>query len=250
MRSLSSHLQGTSLGARFARIAHVLLAMSGWRLDRLNVPWVLGGVLSFGVAAIVLAEDSARATLAYFAFSVFFYHVGNTLLLTSSLPRAAIRRFGEERAYRAYETLLALMFINQGLGLGCMTALTRGALPPLLMSPTLACLAGGVLFAVGLVVKVWSTVALGVDVYYYRDMFLDRPLSVFVSRGPYRIFQNPMYGVGQLHAYGYAILSRSTMGLVAAATCHILIYAFFFVAERPFVQRVHRASTTPAPATA
>lgn len=68
--------------------------------------------------------------------------------------------------------------------------------------------------------------------------------------GPYRVLRNPMYGVGQLHAYGIAILmSRSWNGLMAAAVCHAPIYVFYFRAELPFIRRTYltRASGTPSP---
>jgi hypothetical protein len=113
---------------------------------------------------------------------------------------------------------------------------------------------GTVFCAIGIIVKVWATVVVGVDVYYYRDMFLGRPVSPFVGGGPYRFFRNPMYGVGQLHAYGVAILmSRSWSGVFAAALCHSLIYVFYFTAELPFIRRAYFAgavssSSAAAPA--
>ena len=36
------------------------------------------------------------------------------------------RRCPDRRAFRAYETLAGLMFLNQGLGVGCMAALQSG----------------------------------------------------------------------------------------------------------------------------
>jgi hypothetical protein len=98
---------------------------------------------------------------------------------------------------------------------------------------------GGVLFAIGLVVKVWATLIVGVDVYYYRDMFLGKKVAGFAATGPYRYLANPMYGVGQLHAYGYAVLHRSLPGLLAVLVCHVLIYGFYYAAERPFIKRVY-----------
>jgi len=41
-----------------------------------------------------------------------------------------------------------------------------------------------------------------------------------------------MYSVGQLQGYGYALLYGSLPGFVAAAAGHLLIYAFYVVAER------------------
>ena len=151
---------------------------------------------------------------------------------------------------RLGEAILGLMFINQGLGMACVGALALGPGWLLPGSSLLLWSIGGALCAVGLTVKVWATLVAGVDVYYYRDMFLRRPVSKFVVSGPYRVLRNPMYGVGQLHAYGIAILmSRSWNGLMAAAVCHALIYVFYFRAELPFIRRTYltRVSATPSP---
>lgn len=150
-----------------------------------------------------------------------------------------IARWGEHRAYRLYEMVLAIMFLTQGLGVGCMTALQIGDSLVLPIPTLVAYGVGGAMLAIGLVVKVWSTMLTGVDIYYYRDMFLDRPVSEFVERGPYKVFSNPMYGVGQLHGYGYALLLRSLGGLLAIALCHALIYVFYYTVEQAFVKRIY-----------
>ena len=56
-----------------------------------------------------------------------------------------------------------------------------------------------------------------------------------------------MYSVGQLQGYGYALLHGSLPGCAAAAAGHLLIYAFYVAAERPFVRNVYLTSR-PAPA--
>jgi Phospholipid methyltransferase len=222
--------------SRAIRVGKLMLAMSGWRIERLRPAWVMGGLASIALARVVTHRSDAA--LAYFALSVVFYYGGNALVLWSGLGRAWVARLGEERAFRVYEMLLAMMFLNQGLGLGAATASGEGSLP---ISAPLALAVGLPLAAIGLLVKVWATEVLGVDVYYYKDLFLGRPVSAFAARGPYRVLANPMYGVGQLHAYGYALAYRSTSGLLAAALCHGLIYAFYFAVERPFVLRIHAA---------
>jgi protein-S-isoprenylcysteine O-methyltransferase Ste14 len=78
-------------------------------------------------------------------------------------------------------------------------------------------------------------------VYYFRDMFLGRPVAPICDGGPYRFLRNPMYSVGQLQGYGYALLYGSLPGFVAAGAGHLLIYAFYVMAERPFVRRAYIA---------
>jgi protein-S-isoprenylcysteine O-methyltransferase Ste14 len=215
-------------------LASTVLAMSGWRVERLTPLWVVAGGGSLALARLVMSHP--RLSAIYFAATVAFYYGGNTVILGASTARRWIARHGEEAAFRRYETILGLMFVNQGLGLGAMASLSAYALP---IPEHLALAAGIALAAIGLVVKVWATAVLGVDVYYYKDLFLGRPVSQFVARGPYRFLSNPMYGIGQLHAYGYAIAMRSSSGLLAAALCHALIYVFYFAVEKRFVARVY-----------
>jgi protein-S-isoprenylcysteine O-methyltransferase Ste14 len=123
------------------------------------------------------------------------------------------------------------------LGLGSMSELAFARMP---IAPIVAVALGVAMMAIGIVIKAWATLVLGVDGYYYRDMLLGRRgTDGFARRGPYRWLQNPMYGAGQLHAYGYAVLHRSWSGLAAAAICQTLIYLFYVVVERPFVERVY-----------
>jgi protein-S-isoprenylcysteine O-methyltransferase Ste14 len=234
-----------SLARQVLHVAYTFLSMAGWRLDHLNVPWVIGGVLSLATGQfLIIRQNNPTYTLVFFVFSLLFYYGGNSWILASKIPQRAIQRYGEDRAFRQYETVLALMFINQGLGVGAMTSLTMGESLTLPISEALAYGIGGCLFAIGLVVKVWATVVLSIDIYYYRDMFLNRRVSDFVSSGPYKVFSNPMYGIGQIHGYGYAILQRSLGGLIGIAICHVLIYVFYYSVERPFVRRVYLGGAT------
>lgn len=220
------------------RVVSTVFAMAGWRLEHLNAAWVAGSVVSVSLAHVLIARADWRLTLPYFLFTLLFYYGGNAVILRSELPVRAIARFGEERAFRAYETLAGLMFLNQGLGVGCMAALHVPGLEQAV--PASLVLAVGVsLFVVGLLVKLWATLTVGVDVYYFRDMFLGRPLASVCDGGPYRFIRNPMYSVGQLQGYGYALVYGSLPGLVAAAAGHLLIYAFYVVAERPFVRSTY-----------
>jgi len=210
-------------------------AMAGWRLEHLSAVWVAGSIVSVVLAHVLVARADWRLTLPYFLFTLVFYYGGNAAILMSHLPRRAVDHLGEERAFRAYESLAGLMFLNQGLGVGCMAALHVPAWEQAIPAP-LGFALGAALFVVGLGVKLWATLTVGVDVYYFRDMFLGRPLAHACLGGPYRFLRNPMYSVGQLQGYGYALLCGSLPGVVAAGAGHALIYAFYLLAERPFVR--------------
>ncbi len=220
------------------RLGSTLFAMAGWRLEHLNAVWVAGSVASVSLAHVLIRRAEWRLTLPYLLFTLVFYYGGNAAILRSDLPARAIARLGEKRAFRAYETLAGLMFLNQGLGVGCMAALHIPRWEQALPAP-LVLAAGLTLFVAGLVVKLWATLTVGVDAYYFRDMFLSRPLAPACGGGPYRFLRNPMYSVGQLQGYGYALLYGSFPGVAAAAAGHLLIYAFYLAAERPFVRSTY-----------
>jgi protein-S-isoprenylcysteine O-methyltransferase Ste14 len=220
------------------RIVSTVFAMAGWRLEHLNAAWVAGSVVSLLIAHVLIDRADWRLTLPYLLLTLVFYYGGNAAILRSDIPARAIARLGERRAFRAYETLAGLMFLNQGLGVGCMSALHLPGWERAVPAPVVL-VAGVALFTVGLVVKLWATLTVGVDVYFFRDMFLGRPLAPACDGGPYRFLHNPMYSLGQLQGYGYALLYGSVPGLVAAAAGHLLIYGFYLVAERPFVRSTY-----------
>ncbi len=213
--------------------------MIGVRLEHLTPQWVVGGLASVAVAHVLIERGDWRLTTAYFVLTLVLYYGGNSVILATRLPEWATRRFGERRAWRSYETVLGLMFLNQGLGVGCMTALPLPGFDVLERLPWLRAL-GALLFVAGVGVKLWATWLVGVDIFYYKDLFLRRPGLEFVRRGPYRFLRNPMYGVGQLQGYGYALVAASPLGLLAAGLGQLLIYAFFFAIERPFIRTAYR----------
>lgn len=232
-----------SVGRWLLEVGSTFCAMCGFRIEHLNLSWVLGGVASFALYAS--ERGNVAMTLAHFSSALVFYYVGNTLILTSTLPARLVRRYGEEDAFRIYETVLGLMFFNIILAAGAMSAFDLGPSMawPIPVIPTYAL--GGLLIGTGLVTKLWSTAVVGIDIYYYRDMFLGRKVSDFVSSGPYTVFPNPMYGIGQLHGYGFALLSRSVPGLIAVVVCQTLIFVFCLVVEKPFVRRTYFSPAVP-----
>jgi protein-S-isoprenylcysteine O-methyltransferase Ste14 len=221
-----------------------IFAMAGWRLEHLTVTWCAGGFASLLLAHILIGRADWRLTLPYLAFTLLFYYGGNAAVLRSRAPARAIARLGEERAFRRYETLAGLMFLNQGLGVGCMSALHLGRWEQI--APHWVWIALGLaMFGGGLLVKLWATLAAGVDIYFFRDMFVQRPLVAGELGGPYRWLRNPMYSLGQLQGYGYALLNASLPGLVAAAAGHVLIYTFYLAVERPFVRATYPPRPSP-----
>ena len=218
------------------RVVGVMCAQAGFRTDRLTAGWILGGAVSVVVFLLVRAFDDAFATVLYFAATSAFYYLGNAWYLASQSAGARGQAgVAAARAWNLYQHVVGLMFFNQVLGFSAVAGLSfAGSTVP--VSPVLATVLGGLLFAAGIVAKTWATLVVGVDCFYYKDLFFRRRFWTLSTGGPYALFANPMYGVGNLHLYGLALLGRSLPGLAAAAFCHVAIYTFHHALERPFVR--------------
>jgi len=104
------------------------------------------------------------------------------------------------------------------------------------------------LFAVSFSVKLWATILLGVDGFFYRDMFLEtRRDGGAMVEGPYAYFSDPIYSVGYCPVYAGALAAHSAAGLAAGFALHLGIFAFNLLVERPFVRRVYGRLVGGAP---
>ncbi|MEQ4725700.1 PEMT/PEM2 methyltransferase family protein [Nonomuraea sp. B19D2] len=226
------------------RLPTVLLGISGLRLERTRYRPVR--LLLFGTMTALyylmtpLLMPPAIAT-GYAAVVWLLYYGGLSLTLSGPGRTALIKRFGEDRAYALYEVALGLLFMNQGFAQAVVIYAYGGNIPDAI--PTwVTCTAGAALMITGTFYKLWAASTTGLDTYYCRDMFLGRPLndaSELVVSGPYRHVRNPMYSVGNLPAYGWALWSRSLEGLAFAALFQAGIYLFYHLCERPFIQRTY-----------
>lgn len=95
-----------------------------------------------------------------------------------------------------------------------------------------------VMMVIGVGIKLWAASVLGSKGYYWYDFFKPIP-SEGCRRGPYRFMDNPMYSVGYLHAYGFALLFCSMTGLMVAAFDHAAILIFHFIVEKPHARRLY-----------
>jgi len=145
-------------------------------------------------------------------------------------------KLGETNATKLYDMICGLMFFNIGGGVGAAALEVTGAMQ---IPPALKWGLVGLLAVAGFGVKFWSTWIVSVDTYYFRDLFLDKAHGEFTAKGPYKWLANPMYGAGNLHLYCFALLTESEFGLWYALGCHVSIYAFYFIVEKPFIRRTY-----------
>ncbi|MCX7633453.1 MAG: phosphatidylethanolamine N-methyltransferase family protein [Turneriella sp.] len=228
------------------RIAHTFSGMVGFIPENMTIVRAIFMVPSLLFFFWVLPQHKE----VYFASVYFLLGLVSYLFFLFFMLRQnggrqlLIRRFGEEKAYRIYEGILAFLFFHNGASVGFMSESSPGTgfwggLPLWLVWGTAA-----VLFAFGLVVKLWSTMLIGIPVYYWKDIFVGHKVSEFVIAGPYRFFNNPIYGVGHLPGYAVAIYNNSFYGIMASAINQLCVYAFYFWVEKPFVIKTYL--TAPA----
>ncbi|NJP94949.1 hypothetical protein HCN51_36885 [Nonomuraea sp. FMUSA5-5] len=223
----------------------ILLGISGLRLDRGTrhrparlLLFVLTAALYYLLTPVLTTPAVATA---YAATVWVLYYGGLSLTLGGPGRTALIARFGEDRAYGLYEVALGVLFMNQGFAQAVVIHAYGDSLPAAVPSWA-AYAAGAALMAVGTFYKLWAARTAGLDTYYCRDMFMGRLLgdtSELVVAGPYRHLRNPMYGAGNLHAYGWALWSHSLEGLAVAAAFQLGIYLFYHLCERPFIERAY-----------
>ncbi|MBC8243663.1 MAG: hypothetical protein H8E20_04660 [Verrucomicrobia bacterium] len=215
---------------------YIALAMSGLRLDarRFLFAWV---PLLAGSVWLAYQADQAGLLVEFAVGAWVFYYVGISLILGTGVKRLMLHRLGKKNATQLYDTICGLMFFNLGCGVGA-AALHVGETVALA-----APLQWGLFWLcaiAGFGVKFWATWIVGVDTYYFRDLFLEQSHGEFSARGPYKWLANPMYGVGNLHLYCTALFTGSLFGLWFALACHASIYAFYLIVERPFIRRTYQ----------
>lgn len=241
---------------KLKRLFVSFVGMLGLRLDHASfsatfIAWALvfAGTLAVYGYVFYWGDIKPAKTLPWalgYAVIVWgLYYGGLTCVLGTRLRAWLIKRFGEQGARRGFNAVLGIVFLHQGLAQGAVADCSMG----MIAGPPGWLMVGGAFALIGLgtAVKLWATYASSLDIYYYNDMFVGRPVhetTDAIAHGPFKYFKNPMYGVGNLQAYGSALLVGSWYGLVVAGAYHASLYVFYFAIERPFVLRTY--ATRPA----
>jgi protein-S-isoprenylcysteine O-methyltransferase Ste14 len=148
------------------------------------------------------------------------------------------RAWGLEGGFQRFRRIVSGLMVNDVFAFGLLCVVTHDTLE--VPVPRLAVITiGAALVAVGISVKVWAANTLGSDAYYWYNFFAPPRLHRVVLAGPYKFLENPMYTVGYLQAYGWALITGSLTGLFAAAFLHVAILAFYFAVEKPHFQRLN-----------
>ena len=228
----------------FRKLVHTVLSMSGFVPENMNPVRFTFMIGSFLLTTFVL-PDYKRLDFAIIYFlcgtSAYIFFVFS-VLRENGLRLRLIEKFGEKKAYLHYEAILGFLFFHNSVALTFMSQTTSNdSFWNTVPQPLILAIAG-ILFIVGMVVKIWSAFVVGTPIYYWKDMFLGRKVCEFVETGPYKYLTNPMYGIGQIQVYAVAIYYGSTHGMLFGIINQVLVFVFYFLVEKPFIYRTYLQS--------
>ena len=217
-----------------------ILAISGFRTDHVTLlrSIFMGLSVLLTIYLSTSAPVSTGLALGYFVFSTVAYIGFITLCLRENGWRIKfISKYGEEEGYLRFEGILAFCFYHNAASIVYLSVVTAGSFEMGNMEYLKYII--GLIILFGFLIKLWAAQVVGWDIYYWKDMFLGRKISDFSVSGPYKYFANPMYGIGQMQAYGLAIWYGSTYGICIALLNQLLVFTFFFLIEKKFILRVY-----------
>lgn len=231
--------------SKIRHIIVILLSMAGYVPKNANKTknLIMAASLIFAIFLSFFQSDNFNLAVTYFiVIEVLYFGFISTVLLKNGLRHWFIRKSGNERkGYLNYEIMLGFLFFHNGVSIGYISSSSPGSLFPF-MQGNLFILIIVFLFITGLSIKVFAADVVSVEIYYWKDMFLGRKVSEFVITGPYKYFNNPMYGIGQLPAYATALWYGSEFGLIAAFVNQALLFTFYYLVEKKFIKRVYASN--------
>lgn len=224
------------------KILQILLAMGGILTDKITAKRILF-LSALGLIYFLfgwLAKETTALVSVFIFLTVF---TARFLFLFSSFVKDGIaeqlkRKFGESEGFEIYKLYTALMFFLSGSSFSLMIYKSNFIIPLYNGQEYLFVAAGTAAVITGLVVNIWSTLVVGIDVYYYKDLFLGKAVVDFKKEGPYSIFSNPMYGIGQANGYGYALIYGSAAGVVFILLNQLMMYLFYHTIEKPYIKKL------------
>lgn len=218
----------------------ILLGMGGILVDKITFTRIVLLILIIGNYFLYsFIEPFITYPISILLFTSFF--VIRYIFLFSSFTEEGIadmlkRKYGESKGYDLYQSLTALMFFNGAMSFTLMINKSGGDIFSTLVfiKPFLPYI-GAIIMLIGFTVNTWSAMLIGLDIYYYKDLFLGRPVGKFTKKGPYMILSNPMYSLGQWNGYGTALIFGSFAGLLGILMNQIMMYIFYFTIEKPHI---------------
>lgn len=159
-----------------------------------------------------------------------------------------ISKFGEEKAFTIHKFFLSVLFLNLGLSLIPFSPVEKESnsialhlsgfqLPESILKLLQTALSYCIII-IGTGIKMIAAVQLGIDGYYWKDLFLRKKTVHFQSNGIYKYFKHPMYGIGNISIYGLALYYNSFFILMIGLFYHTGLYLFYRFIEKPHMKTV------------
>lgn len=220
-----------------------LLSMSGVISGHMTLSRVIIMVVSFIFSTTILPKyNSSNYAVSYFVLTTLVYMAVIFILLSEyslDLRKKWIEKYGEERAFIAFETILTFTFFHNAVSLTFLSQSSSMSISVNEYFNFFIQIIAIMLYIFSNVVAVWSAYVLGIPLYFWKDMFLNKKVQTLVKAGPYKYFNNPIYGIGRLQYYAIALYYGSLYGLIAAIFSQMLLYTFFYTVEYPFIKRLY-----------
>lgn len=220
----------------------LLISISGYVVKHKTIPRTIAILfsLAFSIYLVKYQPHNYKLAICYFILIETVYISFITLVLSENGFRHwFIKMAGNEHeGYLVFEAILGLIFFHNASSIGYITSSTPGNLLGFLPKSFIFAISA-ILQIFGFSMKIWAAKAVSIDIYYWKDMFLGKKITDFAETGPYKYFNNPMYGVGQLTGYALAIYYGSRYGLTAVILNQILLFSFFYAVETKFIKRVY-----------
>lgn len=165
------------------------------------------------------------------------FRIGGYFLYLGPQMRAAHRRTwrSEEeslRAWRPFRRRVAVLLNSDALTFAFVIVASLNTLHLPEQYELAFKLAGAVLATIGSGVKYWAYRTIGDKGYYCYNSFAPPSNVEYTKTGVYKYLDNPMYGVGYFHLFGFSMLFLSAWGLVIAAFDWAAIWIFYRIFEK------------------
>lgn len=160
----------------------------------------------------------------------YFFYIG--LTLKSQHLKKEKNDQDSYSEWQRFKKKASLILNVDGLTLGLVIVLSAASLQ-LPLSFTWTLVIGIILICAGIGVKMAAYRIVGEKGYYWHNFFCGDDERQYAARGVYKYLDNPMYTLGYLHAFGFALVFRSLWGLVFALFDWMVILAFYFYFESP-----------------
>ena len=225
----------------------LLLGTAGIVLANMTPARWLSILLSSILVFVLFMNPSIELGLIYWALSMVLHYT----VLFGTFVKGGFKEYWlknsptKEEAHRKFEAWLSFAFFHNGLSFSYLYFTTMNQAGFSFAPASWILGLGIILQVIGFIIKFLATWQIGLDIFYYKDMFIEEKVIDFEEKGIFKYMSNPLYGWGQLNGHGAALYSFSWYGVVAIVINQVCFYSFYYSLEKPFVRRFYLALTPP-----